>query len=54
MGGAGGSAFGAVLATSTYITTDIVAMPLLWVLPLGLYLASFIIAFATRRGGRIR
>ncbi len=41
---------GLVLATSTYITTDIVAMPLLWVLPLGLYLASFIIAFATRRG----
>ena len=40
---------GLVLATSTYITTDIVAMPLLWVLPLGLYLASFIIAFATRR-----
>ncbi|WP_294236935.1 fused MFS/spermidine synthase [uncultured Sphingomonas sp.] len=41
---------GLVLATSTYITTDIVAMPLLWVLPLGLYLASFIIAFAARRG----
>ncbi|WP_409529579.1 spermidine synthase [Sphingomonas sp.] len=41
---------GLVLATSTYITTDIVAMPLLWVLPLGLYLLSFIIAFATRRG----
>jgi hypothetical protein len=40
---------GLVLATSTYITTDIVAMPLLWVLPLGLYLASFIVAFATRR-----
>ncbi len=41
---------GLVTATSTYITTDIIAMPLLWVLPLGLYLASFIIAFATRRG----
>ena len=41
---------GLVVATSTYITTDIIAMPLLWVLPLGLYLASFIIAFATRRG----
>ena len=40
---------GLVLATSTYITADIVAMPLLWVLPLGLYLLSFIIAFATRR-----
>ncbi|THG36595.1 hypothetical protein E5988_16605, partial [Sphingomonas olei] len=39
-----------MLATSTYITTDIVAMPLLWVLPLGLYLLSFSIAFADRRG----
>jgi hypothetical protein len=38
-----------MLATSTYITTDIVAMPLLWVLPLGLYLLSFTIAFAVNR-----
>ena len=38
-----------MLATSTYITTDIVAMPLLWVLPLGLYLLSFTIAFAQDR-----
>ncbi|MCI4589091.1 fused MFS/spermidine synthase [Sphingobium sp. BYY-5] len=41
---------GLMLATSLYLTTDIVAMPLLWVLPLGLYLLSFSIAFATRRG----
>ncbi|MDP1026492.1 fused MFS/spermidine synthase [Sphingomonas sp. KR1UV-12] len=41
---------GLMLATSTYITTDIVAMPLLWVLPLGLYLLSFTVAFADRRG----
>jgi hypothetical protein len=40
---------GLMLATSTYITTDIVAMPLLWVLPLGLYLLSFTIAFAVNR-----
>ncbi len=40
---------GLMLATSTYITTDIVAMPLLWVLPLGLYLLSFSIAFAQDR-----
>jgi hypothetical protein len=40
---------GLMLATSTYITTDIVAMPLLWVLPLGLYLLSFTVAFATNR-----
>ncbi len=41
---------GLMLATSTYITTDIVAMPLLWVLPLGLYLLSFSVAFSDRRG----
>jgi hypothetical protein len=41
---------GLMLSTTTYITTDIVAMPLLWVVPLGLYLLSFSIAFADRRG----
>lgn len=41
---------GLMLATSLYLTTDIVAMPLLWVLPLGLYLLSFTLAFAVRRG----
>lgn len=40
---------GLMLATSLYLTTDIVAMPLLWVLPLGLYLLSFSIAFARSR-----
>jgi SAM-dependent methyltransferase len=40
---------GLMLATSTYITTDIVAMPLLWVIPLGLYLLSFSVAFADDR-----
>jgi hypothetical protein len=40
---------GLMLATSTFITTDIVAAPLLWVLPLGLYLLSFTVAFAARR-----
>lgn len=41
---------GLMLSTTTYLTTDIVAMPLLWVVPLGLYLLSFSIAFADRRG----
>ena len=41
---------GLMLSTTTHLTTDIVAMPLLWVLPLGLYLLSFVIAFAARRG----
>ncbi len=40
---------GLMLAATTYITTDIVAMPLLWVIPLGLYLLSFSIAFAGNR-----
>ncbi len=41
---------GLMLSTTTHLTTDIVAMPLLWVLPLGLYLLSFTIAFAEKRG----
>jgi spermidine synthase len=35
-----------MLAVTTYLTTDIASMPLLWVLPLGLYLLSFILVFA--------
>jgi hypothetical protein len=41
---------GLMLSTSTHLTTDIVAMPLLWVVPLGLYLLSFSVAFSTKRG----
>jgi spermidine synthase len=37
---------GLILSTTTHLTTDIVAMPLLWVLPLALYLLSFILAFS--------
>ncbi|HEY0327045.1 MAG TPA: fused MFS/spermidine synthase [Allosphingosinicella sp.] len=40
---------GLMLSTTTHLTTDIVAIPLLWVLPLGLYLLSFVVAFAARR-----
>ncbi len=40
---------GLMLSTSLHLTTDIVAMPLLWVIPLGLYLLSFSVAFATGR-----
>ena len=40
---------GLMLSTTLHITTDIVAMPLLWVLPLGLYLLSFTVAFAEDR-----
>lgn len=40
---------GLMLSTSLHLTTDIVAMPLLWVVPLGLYLLSFSVAFAANR-----
>ncbi len=35
-----------LLSATTYITTDIAAVPLLWVLPLALYLLSFVVTFA--------
>jgi hypothetical protein len=41
---------GLMLSTSLHLTTDVVAMPLLWVVPLGLYLLSFSVAFAVKRG----
>src|SRR2546421_3509981 len=37
-----------VLGVTTYITTDVVAVPLLWVVPLSLYLLSFVMVFARR------
>ena len=40
---------GLMLSTTTHLTTDIFAMPLLWVIPLGLYLLSFSVAFAEQR-----
>lgn len=39
---------GLMLSTTTHLTTDIVAMPLLWVVPLGIYLLSFVFAFNER------
>lgn len=45
---------GLMLSTTTHLTTDLVAMPLLWVIPLGIYLLSFVPAFAdNRRPARI-
>ena len=38
-----------VLGVTTYISTDIAAVPLLWVIPLALYLLTFVIAFAKRQ-----
>lgn len=37
-----------MLGVTTYLTTDIAAMPLLWVIPLALYLLTFILTFARR------
>ncbi len=37
---------GLMLSTTTHITTDIMAMPMLWVLPLSAYLISFILVFS--------
>ena len=43
---------GLLSATTTYLATDLVSAPLLWVGPLAIYLASFVIAFSAR-GRRI-
>ncbi len=40
---------GLLLSTTTHLTTDIFAMPLLWVIPLAVYLLSFVVAFSERR-----
>jgi hypothetical protein len=37
-----------MLGVTNYISTDIAAVPLLWVVPLALYLLSFILVFARR------
>lgn len=38
-----------MLSVTTYLTTDIAAIPLLWVLPLALYLLTFVLAFARKQ-----
>jgi hypothetical protein len=37
-----------LLGVTTFLSTDIAAIPLLWVVPLSLYLLTFVVAFATR------
>jgi hypothetical protein len=37
-----------VLGATTYVTTDVASVPLLWVVPLALYLLSFVLVFARR------
>jgi hypothetical protein len=38
-----------VLSVTTYLTTDIAAIPLLWVVPLAIYLLTFVLAFSLPR-----
>lgn len=37
-----------MLGVTTYITTDLASVPLLWILPLALYVSTFIIAFSRK------
>ena len=37
-----------LMAVTTYITSDIISAPLIWVLPLALYLLTFVIAFSQK------
>ena len=41
-----------LMGVTTYLTTDLAAIPLFWIIPLALYLLSFILAFA-RSGARV-
>ncbi|WP_406694934.1 fused MFS/spermidine synthase [Singulisphaera sp. Ch08] len=47
-----------MLGVTTYLSTDIAPVPLLWVIPLALYLLSFILVFARKpiglHGGMVR
>ena len=38
-----------MLSVTTYITSEVAPIPLLWVIPLGIYLLAFILVFARRR-----
>ena len=37
-----------MLGVTTHISTDVAAVPLLWVLPLAMYLGTFVLAFSSR------
>ena len=45
---------GLLSAVTTFIATDLVSAPLLWVLPLAIYLGTFIIAFSPRAATPVR
>jgi len=37
-----------LMGVTVYITTDVISVPMIWVLPLGLYLLTFILAFGRK------
>jgi hypothetical protein len=39
-----------MLAVTAYLSTDVAAVPMLWVIPLALYLITFVVAFSTYSG----
>ena len=39
------------MGVTAYLTTDLASIPLMWIIPLALYLLSFILAFARLDGG---
>jgi spermidine synthase len=43
-----------MLGTTSYLATDIASVPLLWVVPLALYLLSFVVAFSRRQRVSLR
>jgi hypothetical protein len=43
-----------LMGVTTYLTTDLAPMPLFWVIPLALYLVSFIVAFAGPDSAAVR
>src|SRR4030095_14803073 len=38
-----------MLGVTTYVTADVAAVPLLWVIPLALYLLTFVLAFSRKQ-----
>ena len=42
------------MGVTAYLTTDLASIPLMWIIPLALYLLSFILAFARSAAGLVR
>ena len=43
-----------LMGVTAYLTTDLASIPLMWIIPLALYLLSFILAFARSAAGLVR